>query len=163
MRKLLAVLIVVAIPVLYFLFVYQTDMPLIPPVTPDDGPVVRIGDVPVRVEVADTDALRSKGLGGRESLGATNGMLFIFDKSDYHQFWMKDMRILIDIIWIGEDLTVVDITPKLSPDTYPQIFEPKVPARFVLETNANYAESFGIKIGDKVTLPKELLPNDVRK
>lgn len=162
MRKLLAVLVIVAIPVFYFLYMYSNGMSLYPAAVDDGGPVVRIGDVPVRVEVADTDELRRVGLGGRDSLGATSGMLFIFDTSDYHRFWMKDVRFLIDIIWIGEDLTVVDIMPRLSPDTYPATFEPKAPVRFVLETNANYAESFGIKIGDKVTLPKEVVPEDVR-
>ena len=162
MQKLLAILVIIAIPIFYFLYVYENGMTLYPVVTQDAGPIVRVGNVPIRVEVADTDELRARGLGGRDSLGATNGMLFIFDKSDYHRFWMKDMRLLIDIIWISEDLRVVDITRSIAPDTYPQIFEPSVPARFVLETNANYAESFGIAIGDVVTLPEELIPADLR-
>ncbi|OGG91010.1 hypothetical protein A3H16_02185 [Candidatus Kaiserbacteria bacterium RIFCSPLOWO2_12_FULL_53_8] len=162
MQKLLAILVIIAIPVFYFLYVYENGMSLYSVVTQDEGSIVRVGNVPVRVEVADTDTLRGRGLGGRDSLGATNGMLFIFDKSDYHRFWMKDMRILIDIIWIAKDLRVVDITKNVSPDTYPHTFEPSVPVRFVLETNANYAESFGIAIGDVVTFPEELIPADLR-
>ena len=99
-----------------------------------DGPVVRIGNVPIRVEVADTPELRTKGLSGRSSLGATNGMLFIFDKSDYHKIWMKDMHIMIDVMWIDENFTVIDITRGLRPDSYPKTFEPHFPARFVIES-----------------------------
>lgn len=162
MQKIVALVVIIAIPIIYFLYAYQNDMPLLPTVVKDDGPVVRIGNVPVRVEVADTDVLRRRGLGGRDSLGATNGMLFIFDTSDYYQIWMQDMRIIIDVIWIDERFTVVDITKGLGPDTFPQTFEPVAPARFVIETNANYAESFGIVVGDTVTLPAELIPEDLR-
>lgn len=163
MKTLLTVLIIVAIPVVYFLYMYQYDMPLFPRIVHEDGPVARIGNVPIRVEVADTHELRERGLGGRETLDATGGMLFIFDKSDYHQIWMKDMHIIIDVIWIDERFTVVDITKALRPDTFPQTFEPVAPARFALETNVNYAESFGIVVGDKVTLPVELIPEDLRQ
>ncbi len=163
MKKIVAVLVIAAIPVIYFLYVYQGTMPFFPQVVKEDGPIVRIGNVPIRVEVAHTEVLREKGLGGRDSLGATNGMLFIFDKSDYYQIWMKDMRIVIDVIWIDEHFKVIDITKGLRPDTYPKTFEPVSPARFVIETNSHYAESFGIAIGDTVTLPPELIPEDLRK
>lgn len=163
MRKLLAALVIVAIPVIYFLYAYQNDMPLVPRMTTQGGYVVRVGNVPIRVEVANTDELRGKGLGGRDSLDATGGMLFVFDTSDYHRIWMKDMRIMIDVLWIDESLTVIDITRGLSPDTFPRTFEPRSLARFVIETNVNYAESFGIAIGDRVTLPVELIPEDMRQ
>ena len=162
MRKLLAVLVIVAIPVIYFLYVFQPNMPLFPQMLKEDGPLARIGNVPIRVAVADTDALRTKGLGGRDALDVTSGMLFVFDKSDYHQIWMKDMRLVIDVIWIDERFRVIDIQTAVRPDTYPQTFEPVSPARFVIETNAHYAESFGIAVGDVVTLPDELVPKDLR-
>lgn len=163
MQKLLAVLVILAIPTFYFLYMYQPDMVSFPTEEETGEPIVHIGNVPIRVEVANTDSARAKGLGGRDSLGATNGMLFIFDKSDYYQIWMKDMKIPIDVIWIDESLTVVDITRNLRPETFPQTFEPRSPVRFVIETNFNYAESFGIDIGDKVTLPKSLIPEDLKE
>ena len=64
MKKIVAMLVIVAIPVLYFLYAYRNDMPLIPRVTKEDGYVARVGNVPIRVEVADTGTSRSKGLGG---------------------------------------------------------------------------------------------------
>ena len=163
MHKILILLLLACIPIIYFLYTEQGIMPFTSPLVEEDGPVVSIGNVPLRVEVADTDALRSQGLSGRDSLEGTTGMLFIFDKSDYHQIWMKDMRILIDVIWIDENFRVIDITRRLHPDTFPQTFEPVSPARFVIETNTNYAESFGIVVGDVVTLPPELIPEDLRK
>jgi uncharacterized membrane protein (UPF0127 family) len=163
MKKIVAVMVILSIPVIYFLYTYRNDMPFFPQVAQKEGPVVYIGTVPIRVEVADTDALRMKGLSGRSSLGATNGMLFVFNKSGYHQIWMKDMRLVIDVIWIDEHFKVIDITRGLRPDTYPKIFEPRLPARFVIETNEHYAESFGIVVGDMVIFPPEVIPTDLRE
>jgi hypothetical protein len=112
---------------------------------------VRIKNLPMNVIVADTPELRQKGLSGRDEIGA-QGMLFVFDKADYHGIWMKDMRFPIDVIWIGEDLKVISVTRNLSPDSYPQIFEPPRPARYAIETNRYFAETFGITTGDEVEL-----------
>ncbi len=161
MRKLLAVLVIVAIPVLYFLYAFQQETPLVPPVIDEDMPLIRIGTVPLRVEVADTPEERARGLGGRESLGATNGLLFVFDESGYHAIWMRDVSFPIDVLWVGEDFTVVDILPNLSPETFPRAFEPRAPARFVIETNANYAASSGIVVGDMVTIPRAFIPEEL--
>lgn len=118
-------------------------------------PVMHIGDIPMRVDIADSDAEREQGLSGRDDLEVT-GMIFVFDASDYHNIWMKDMRFAIDVIWISEDLTVVGITKNLTPDTYPRSFRPPVPVRYLVETKPNYADTFGITVGKTVVLPMEL-------
>ena len=83
-------------------------------------------------------------------------MLFVFDANDYHGIWMKDMRFPIDIIWIAEDKTIVEITRNVAPETYPTIFKPPRPVRYVIETNPYFAESFSINVGDTVELPSGL-------
>lgn len=115
--------------------------------------VLHIGDIPLRVEVANTDEERRIGLGGRDTLNGIEGMLFIFDEPGYHGIWMKDMRFNIDVIWISEDLRVVGITERLEPSSYPRIFEPSVPVKYIVETEPKFANSFGIRIGDSVYLP----------
>lgn len=117
----------------------------------------------VNVTVADTLEERKQGLSGVEGLGGNEGKLFIFDKADYHGIWMKDMLFSIDIIWIGDDLRIVHIEENISPDTYKtkQVFAPKEPARFVLETNAFFADSYNLDLGDKFNFPSEILPDDI--
>jgi len=117
---------------------------------------------PLKVIVVEDERERAQGLSGRESLEPTEGMLFIFPESAYHGIWMKDMRLSIDIIWIDASGRIVDIAPVVHPDSYPKVFEPKTPARFVIETNAYFTESFGIKVGDTVSIPKYLLPEDLQ-
>lgn len=162
MSKFLILALIIAVPLLYFIFIYKGEVSLFPEPARPENPVIRIGTVPIHVEVADTHAARMQGLSGRSELAPTAGLLFIFDESDYHRIWMKDMLIPIDVIWVDERLVVVDIEHDLKPDTYPRQFEPDAPARFVIETNSGYAEAFGIKVGDQMEMPRALIPDDLR-
>ena len=120
--------------------------------------VMRVGDIPARVEIANTEAERIQGLSGRKEFGdKVNGMLFVFPNSDYHGIWMKDMNFPIDIIWINRDLVIVGIDKNVSPDSYPKTFRPSEPVQFILETDVHYADAFGIAPGQKVVLPKKYL------
>lgn len=136
--------------------------------------LVKISDTVIQAELADTPEKRVQGLSGREKLGENEGMLFIFDESDYHGIWMKGMRFPIDIIWarpvrdraradapegplgraisngVKLDLEIVDIAENISPDTYPQVFRPKESAFYVLEVNADFVAKNGIKTGDAI-------------
>lgn len=109
-------------------------------------------DVAVEVELARSQQERTQGLSGRDKLDNKTGMLFIFDESDTHGFHMKDMNFAIDIIWMDENGKVVDTTPYLSPDTYPETFRPSDPVRYALEVPAGFSQDHGIKVGDKARL-----------
>lgn len=110
---------------------------------------VRIGEARIIAELPTTDAEFETGLGGRTALAQDHGMLFSLGTPDYYEFWMKGMLFPIDIIWISGNKTVVDITPNLSPDSYPQTYAPKEPAQYVLEVPAGYAAANNINVGDK--------------
>jgi uncharacterized protein len=118
-------------------------------------PVMHIGEIPVRVEIADTEEELRQGLSGRTEIEGADGLLFIFSEADYHGIWMKDMNFPIDIIWIGEDLEVINIMKNVDPDTYPKTFRPEKPAKYALETEVRFAETMGIHKGQSVRLPLE--------
>ncbi len=120
-----------------------------PKITEEEGSLV-IGGTEVEVEIADTDLERSRGLSGREGLLPNHGMLFVFDSQGYHAFWMKDMKFSIDIIWINADSKVIWIEKNLSPETYPNLYKPPEPAKYVLEVPAGFAEERGVGIGSVV-------------
>lgn len=161
MGKLLVLIVIILVPVVYYFSYGNGELPGLQPFGAGSL-TVYIGDVPVHVEVADTPEARERGLSGRVSLPPDDGLLFIFPEADYHRIWMKDMRFPIDVIWISEDLRVLGVTSSLLPETYPRRFEPPSPARFVLEVNAHFSESFGIRPGDEVDIPRALLPTDLR-
>lgn len=108
--------------------------------------------VPV-LELADTPEEREQGLSGRTSLPADYGMLFVFESKNVYGFWMKDMFIPIDILWLSDDGTVLAIDDSVQPATYPSVFYPPVPVQYVLETAAGAARANGWEVGDRMELP----------
>ena len=109
--------------------------------------IIKIGDTGIRVEVADTFETRAKGLSGRESLPDDRGVLFVFDRPRRHGFWMKNMNFTIDIVWISESLQVVGITEEVTPETFPEIFYPPEPVKYVLELPGGQSRNSGIDVG----------------
>ena len=98
--------------------------------------------------VVDTPESRRIGLGGKESLPENTAMLFVFDKPAQHEFWMKDMKFSIDIIWLDEKKKIVHIEQNLSPDTYPTTFIPPQKSLYALEVNAGFTQRNSLKVGE---------------
>ncbi len=124
-------------------------------------PIMRINDKEIFVEIANDNQLRAKGLSGRESLPPNQGMLFVYDIANLPAFWMYDMRIDLDMIWINNN-QVVDITRNVpapeegTPTSELPQYYPSQSVNAILEVNAGFAEKNNIQIGDAVTLPQKL-------
>lgn len=114
------------------------------------GATLTIHNTKISVDVADTEAKRTKGLSGRDTLSYGAGLLMKFDEDGSPGIWMKDMNFPIDIIWIDKDWVVRDVTPSVGPETYPQAFYPKEPIRYILEVPAGFADIRNITIGSTV-------------
>ncbi len=105
----------------------------------------------IRVEVAETNIERARGLSGRESLAPDAGMLFIFDRPGRYSFWMKGMQFPLDFIYIREN-RVVELRERVPlPADIPTPFSPEREFDAVLEVNAGWVAQNGIAIGEKVT------------
>ncbi|HYE23391.1 MAG TPA: DUF192 domain-containing protein [Candidatus Paceibacterota bacterium] len=107
----------------------------------------------IKFEIADTFEKRQQGLSGRTEIPDDYGMLFVFEATDMHGFWMKDMHISIDIIWLSDTGEILGIEHGVSPDTYPNVFYPPQPVSRVLETRAGYARERGWDVGAVIYLP----------
>lgn len=118
---------------------------------PEDG-AQAARPLPSTVELADTPEKRVQGLSGRSEVADEYGMLFVFEAEGRHGFWMKDMQVPIDIIWIGADGRIVHIEHEVAPSTYPNVFTPMAPARYVLETRAGYAKEQRWDTGTRLDL-----------
>ncbi|MBI2097824.1 MAG: DUF192 domain-containing protein [Candidatus Vogelbacteria bacterium] len=106
----------------------------------------------LKIEIADDDIERSRGLSGRTTLAENEGMLFVFDAPGSYGFWMKNMNFPIDIIWLDEDWRIAGVTANVSPESFPQIFYPERPIKYVLEVKAGFARRQSIQTGQVVEL-----------
>ncbi|MBI3020123.1 MAG: DUF192 domain-containing protein [Parcubacteria group bacterium] len=111
---------------------------------------ISLANASVSVEIPLTKTGFLKGLGGKTSLPKDGGMLFLCIPDAYQKFWMKEMRFPIDIIWIDESFTVVDITSEISPESFPETFAPSRPAAHVLEVESGFAKEHAIVPGTMV-------------
>jgi uncharacterized membrane protein (UPF0127 family) len=119
-----------------------------------------VGSKTIKVEIANTDALRRKGLSNRNTLPEEQGMLFVFEtKKTTPSFWMKDTEISLDMIWIRDGRVEeidkdVPVPAPNTPDNKLPTYSANRPIDYILETNAGFTKEFDIKVGDAVTLPE---------
>jgi uncharacterized protein len=108
----------------------------------------------VRVEIADTDATRARGLMFRNALALDEGMLFLFDEPGLHAFWMKNTLISLDIIWLDDDGRIVSIAHAVAPCKADPCshYSPSAEACAVLEVRSGLVTLHELKVGDTVKL-----------
>jgi uncharacterized membrane protein (UPF0127 family) len=123
------------------------------------GPEVTLhtedAEIGIQVEIAASAQERQRGLMGRDELGSREGMLFIFPALSLAPFWMENTPLSLDIIFIGEDLTVGEIAADTTPYSR-ELIRPKQAYRYVLEVRGGTAAAIGLKPGDRITLPDSL-------
>jgi uncharacterized membrane protein (UPF0127 family) len=110
-------------------------------------------EVEVRVEVADSDSERARGLMDRTALGEDRGMLFVFEEEQELSFWMKDTLIPLSIAYMDSEGRIVDIQDMKALDDDPPHYASAEPARYALEVNKGFFEERGVEVGDKAELP----------
>jgi uncharacterized protein len=107
--------------------------------------------VTLHARIADTEELRLTGLMRRSSIGTDDGMLFVFDKEQMLNFWMKDTSIPLSIAYIGKDGIIRDILDMKPFDisvTYPSTR----PALYALEMNRGWFRQNNIRGGCRLVL-----------
>ena len=107
---------------------------------------VTLGGTEVQVLVADDDDERSRGLQGYDPLPEGEGMLFVYDDAVVRTFAMKQVAFPIDVLFVGEDLTITAIEP-LDPGDMRLVSSPG-PCRYVVELPQGWAGEQGIAVGD---------------
>ncbi len=110
--------------------------------TPAVIPLTLPSGTVLQVEVMVKDEDRAMGLMFRPSLPKDRGMLFIFERPDFHGIWMKNCRFPIDIVWLDEEKKVVHVAESVPPckaEPCP-VYNPLRRASYVVELNAGQAK-----------------------
>lgn len=107
----------------------------------------------IELEVAQTPKQQALGLMFRKSLADNRGMLFPFQNQRVARFWMKNVFIPLDMIFLNGD-RVVGIeknVPGCKSDPCP-VYGPKALVDRVIELRGGRAEELGIKLNDKILI-----------
>ena len=101
------------------------------------------------VEVAETDAERSRGLMERTALPAGSGMIFLMEENEPQSFYMKNTPMALDVFFANADSQIVRVVENTTPYSTDS-FRSGAPAKFVVEVPAGYAARRGIVAGDRI-------------
>lgn len=98
------------------------------------------------VEIADTPALRERGLMFRHRLGEDRGMLFLYGRVQPVAMWMKNTYIPLDMVFVRADGTIAEVVQGTVPHSLDTI-RSREPVAAVLEIAAGGARRLGLAPG----------------
>lgn len=121
--------------------------------------IVKVDDIVLQVQIADTDPRRVRGLMFQEMLPYDQGMLFVFEDSAVRSMWMLNMQFALDLIWFDSNGNVVYIEKDVPPcksalETVTCTVQNgnDKPAQYVLEVTAGFVDKFNINENSKLEL-----------
>jgi uncharacterized protein len=117
------------------------------------GAEVEIAQRKIALEVAVTPQQQQIGLMYRDRLEDDRGMLFVFTPPRRVSFWMKNVRISLDMVFLyqGEVKGIAANTPPCPPEA-PQCpsYGPVTTIDQVIELRGGRAAELGLKVGDRL-------------
>ncbi|MDH3297048.1 MAG: DUF192 domain-containing protein [Gemmatimonadota bacterium] len=120
---------------------------------PGGGGLIRtvdliVGGIAVTAEIADTPALRERGLMDRDSLPENHGMLFVYADEQIRSFWMRSTPIALDIAFADRNGTIVNIET-MEPNS-DESWLSASPAMYALEMSAGWFARNNVGAGARV-------------
>lgn len=109
---------------------------------------LQVGGHAVTAEVADNNALRSRGLMRRPGLLLDHGMLFVYPDERPRSFWMRDTPLPLSIAYIGEQGQIVHIADMKPFDETP--VPSLAPAMYALEMEQGWFSAHYVEIGARI-------------
>ena len=85
----------------------------------------------------------------RESMKKNQGMLFVFNEIRERNFYMKNTRFPLDLIFLDHNKKIVSFQENAQPFNEASLPSNAL-AQFVLEVNAGLAEEWLLEVGDKM-------------
>ena len=115
------------------------------------------GRITYKIDIASTAMAQAKGLSGREMLADDAGMLFVFGSAAPRYFWMHDMLIPLDVLWIRDGHIIglqANIPHPAANNGQTATFQSNDPADMALEINAGDIAKHGLSVGQAVSIDK---------
>jgi uncharacterized membrane protein (UPF0127 family) len=114
--------------------------------------MIKIDEVVLKVQIADTEPRRVRGLMFQEELPYDHGMFFVFEQPGNYSLWMLNMQFPLDMIWFDKDRKIIHIETNVPPcksaletvtctGTSVSSDEETL---YILEVTAGFVEKFGI-------------------
>ena len=110
---------------------------------------LKISNVPLTVEIADTPQASENGLMFRDSLPEDRGMLFLFEQPKKASFWMRNTKIPLSIAYIDSTGKILEIK-SMNPLDETVVPSSSDQVAYALEANQGWFAQHGISSGATV-------------
>ncbi|MDY7014675.1 MAG: DUF192 domain-containing protein, partial [Cyanobacteriota bacterium] len=108
-----------------------------------------LGGETIELEVTQTPQQQALGLMFRDRLPDNRGMLFVFEPAQPVGFWMKNVKIPLDMIFLRDGIVrAIASVPPCTSDPCPT-YGPEEPIDQVIELRGGRAAELGLKEGDR--------------
>ena len=107
---------------------------------------IMVDDIPLVVQIADTEPRRVRGLMFQDQLPFDQGMIFVFNQPGLYPLWMLNMQFSLDMIWFDQDGKVIHIEKDVPPCKTPleiaacQSIVPDGQAIYILEVTSGFVD-----------------------
>lgn len=107
----------------------------------------------IQLEVARTPQQQSMGLMHRPALPENNGMLFQFTSAQSLSFWMKNVPVPLDMVFLrnGAVQYIASSVPPCASEPCPT-YGSKKPVDQVIELRSGRSAELGLKVGDRLQI-----------
>lgn len=102
----------------------------------------------IEAEVAADAQSRAQGLMHRKSMGANQGMLFVFPFAERHCMWMRNTLIPLAVAFLDDEGKIINIEEMQAQTENNHCAA--APARFALEMNQGWFSAKGIRNGVRI-------------
>ncbi len=119
---------------------------------------IKVDEVPLQVQVADTEPRRIRGLMFQDQLPYDQGMIFVFEQPGSYSLWMLNMQFALDMIWFDAQGNVVHIEKDVPPcktaiETMTcQSIIPEGNAMYILEVTSGFIEKNNVTKDSKLSI-----------
>lgn len=115
---------------------------------------VDLGGQTIGLEVASTPQQQATGLMARESLADDRGMLFPFEPARPVNFWMKNVLIPLDMVFVYDDKiqAIAANVPPCEATPCPTYGPGEQPIDYVIELRGGLASELNLQVGDAVEI-----------
>ena len=105
----------------------------------------------IDIETSATPEKQAMGLMFRKEMTDNQGMLFIFEKPDIQEFWMKNTFFSLDMLFVNEKMEIITIHANATPMTE-NTYASTGPAKYVIEVIAGFCSKNNIVTGDRIRI-----------
>ncbi|MEO8026475.1 MAG: DUF192 domain-containing protein [Bryobacteraceae bacterium] len=107
----------------------------------------------ILAETMRTELELTRGMMFRDALANDRGMLFVHGRAGNWTYYMFQVKIPLDIVWMDADKRVVEIAPNTPPCASKSarecpVYGGKEKSQYVLELPGGGAARLGIRVGD---------------